>query len=127
MHKTSYEMRISDWSSSVCSADLRLPDTQRYLVMKGRDAEAESVLSRILGAGAGARKVDEIRASLAADHHRPRLADLRDKATGKVRKIVWAGIGLAVFQQLVGINIVFYYGSVLWQSVGFSEIGRAHV
>jgi SP family sugar:H+ symporter-like MFS transporter len=28
---------------------------------------------------------------------------------------------LAVFQQLVGINIVFYYGSVLWQSVGFTE------
>jgi SP family sugar:H+ symporter-like MFS transporter len=35
--------------------------------------------------------------------------------------IVWAGLVLAVFQQLVGINIVFYYGSVLWQSVGFTE------
>ena len=31
------------------------------------------------------------------------------------------GIGLATFQQLVGINVVFYYGAVLWQSVGFSE------
>jgi SP family sugar:H+ symporter-like MFS transporter len=38
-----------------------------------------------------------------------------------VRRIVWTGIGLAVFQQLVGINIIYYYGSVLWQSVGFSE------
>jgi len=38
-----------------------------------------------------------------------------------VRPIVWAGLILAVFQQLVGINIVFYYGAVLWQSVGFSE------
>jgi SP family sugar:H+ symporter-like MFS transporter len=38
-----------------------------------------------------------------------------------VRKIVWIGIGLAVFQQLVGINVVFYYGAVLWQAVGFSE------
>src|SRR3546814_20217227 len=89
---------------------LLIPDSLRDLVMKGREAEAEGVLSRILGAGAGARKVGEIRASLAADHHRPRLADLRNKATGQVRKIVWAGIGLAVFQQLVGINIVFYYG-----------------
>jgi MFS family permease len=38
-----------------------------------------------------------------------------------VRPIVWVGIGLATFQQLVGINIVFYYGAVLWQSAGFSE------
>jgi MFS transporter, SP family, sugar:H+ symporter len=65
--------------------------------------------------------VVEIRDSLAADHHRPTLRDLVDKTTGKIRPIVWTGIGLAVFQQLVGINIVFYYGAVLWQSVGFSE------
>jgi SP family sugar:H+ symporter-like MFS transporter len=44
-----------------------------------------------------------------------------DKTTGKVRPIVWAGVGIAIFQQLVGINVVFYYGAVLWQSVGFSE------
>jgi SP family sugar:H+ symporter-like MFS transporter len=41
--------------------------------------------------------------------------------TRTIRKIVWIGIGLATFQQLVGINVVFYYGAVLWQSVGFSE------
>src|SRR5690606_29252714 len=41
--------------------------------------------------------------------------------TKRIRKIVWVGIGLATFQQLVGINVVFYYGAVLWQSVGFSE------
>src|SRR5690606_30172655 len=35
--------------------------------------------------------------------------------------IVWVGVGLATFQQLVGINVVFYYGAVLWQAVGFSE------
>ena len=35
--------------------------------------------------------------------------------------MVWVGLGLATFQQLVGINVVFYYGAVLWQSVGFTE------
>ena len=44
-----------------------------------------------------------------------------DGNTRKIRKIVWVGIGLATFQQLVGINVVFYYGAVLWQAVGFSE------
>lgn len=100
---------------------LVIPESPRFLVARGRDAAAQAVLSRLFGPEEGARKVAEIRASLAADHHKPKLSDLIDKASGKVRPIVWAGIGLAVFQQLVGINIVFYYGAVLWQSVGFSE------
>ena len=99
---------------------LVIPESPRFLVVKGRDAEARTVLTRLFGAAEAARKATEIRGSLIADH-RPRLSDLRDPATGKMRTIVWAGIGIAIFQQLVGINIVFYYGAVLWQSVGFSE------
>ncbi|MBV6424460.1 MAG: D-xylose-proton symporter [Steroidobacteraceae bacterium] len=100
---------------------LLIPESPRFLVMRGREAAATRVLTRLFGAAEAERKVQEIRVSLAADHHRPRLADLLDRASGRVRPIVWTGIGLAVFQQLVGINVVFYYGAVLWQSVGFSE------
>ncbi|WP_308909197.1 sugar porter family MFS transporter [Pseudokordiimonas caeni] len=97
-----------------------IPESPRFLVVKGREAEAEAVLTRLFGPTAAKFKVNEIRQSLAADHQ-PRLSDLIDPSTGKVRKVVWGGIMLAVFQQLVGINIVFYYGAVLWQAVGFSE------
>lgn len=99
---------------------LAIPESPRFLVVKRREAEAQAVLSKLFGPEAGARKVAEIRASLAADH-KPKFSDLLDPATRKVRPILWAGLILAVFQQLVGINIVFYYGAVLWQSVGFSE------
>ena len=99
---------------------LLIPESPRFLVVKNRDAQALAVLTKLFGPGAGARKVAEIRASLAADH-KPSFRDLLDPITRNVRPIVWAGLILAVFQQLVGINIVFYYGAVLWQSVGFSE------
>ena len=100
---------------------MAIPESPRYLVSKGDEAGAQTVLARLFDAGTAARTVSEIRDSLAADHHRPRLSDLVDKASGRIRPIVWTGIGLAVFQQLVGINVVFYYGATLWQAVGFSE------
>jgi SP family sugar:H+ symporter-like MFS transporter len=100
---------------------LMIPESPRYLVVSGQRDKAGAVLTRLYGAEAAALKVVEIDDSLAADHHRPKLKDLLEGPEGKVRRIVWVGIGLAAFQQLVGINVVFYYGAVLWQAVGFSE------
>jgi SP family sugar:H+ symporter-like MFS transporter len=99
---------------------LLIPESPRYLVARGRNEEALSVLTRLFGGTAAATKALEIKGSLAADHT-PRLSDLIDRSTGRWRRVVWVGIGLAAFQQLVGINVVFYYGAVLWQAVGFSE------
>jgi len=100
---------------------LVIPESPRFLVLKGRQGQARAVLSRLYGEAAARAKQAEIEASLEQDQHKPRFGDLRSRATGRLRPILWVGIGLAMFQQLVGINVVFYYGAVLWQAVGFSE------
>jgi MFS transporter, SP family, sugar:H+ symporter len=100
---------------------LSIPESPRYLMVKKRKDDALAVLTRLYGADGARIKQVEIDASLAQDHHRPRLSDLINATTGRIRPIVWVGVGLATFQQLVGINVVFYYGAVLWQAVGFSE------
>lgn len=99
---------------------LFVPESPRYLVARNRMAEAGRVLERLFGPQNAARLAGEIRASLAEDHQ-PRLSDLRDPVKGGWRRIVWVGIGLAVFQQFVGINVIFYYGIMLWEAVGFTE------
>jgi sugar porter (SP) family MFS transporter len=99
---------------------LFIPESPRYLMVKNRREDAEKVLIALYGPAEAQLKLREISDSLTEDH-RPRLSDLISKTTGKLRPIVWVGIGLATFQQLVGINVVFYYGAVLWQAVGFSE------
>jgi MFS transporter, SP family, sugar:H+ symporter len=99
---------------------LFIPESPRYLMARGYLDRARQVLDKLYGVEEGGRKFIEIGESLQGEH-RPRLSDLIDRTRGRIRPIVWVGIGLATFQQLVGINVVFYYGAVLWQAVGFSE------
>lgn len=99
---------------------LFIPESPRFLVASGKKDRALEVLKRLMGADAAQAKLAEIDASLVADHHRPKLSDALDSKR-IFRPIVWVGIGLASFQQLVGINVVFYYGAVLWRSAGFKE------
>ncbi len=99
---------------------LFIPESPRFLVASGKKEKALAVLTRLMGAAEGQAKLAEIDASLVSDHHRPKLTDILDSKR-LFRPIVWVGIGLASFQQLVGINVVFYYGAVLWRSAGFKE------
>lgn len=98
---------------------LFIPESPRFLMVRGNSSKARGVLARLSGERRAEEKVVEIERSLAGDHT-PRLSDVL-APKGFLRPIVWIGIGLATFQQLVGINVVFYYGAVLWQAVGFSE------
>ncbi len=100
---------------------LAIPESPRFLVAAGKTEKANKVLGRLYGRAVADRKAREIDESLASDHHKPRFRDLLEKHTGKVRTIVWVGMGLAILQQFVGINVVFYYGAVLWQAAGFTE------
>ncbi len=97
---------------------LGIPESPRYLVIKDRDEEARSVLAKVLGSQAADAKISEIHGTLSTEH-KPRLSDIL--GPGLFKKIVWLGIGLSVFQQFVGINVVFYYSNLLWESVGLSE------
>jgi SP family sugar:H+ symporter-like MFS transporter len=96
---------------------LFIPESPRYLVASGKKEQAVKVLGQLMGDHAQS-KYDEIQSSLVGDHH-PRFSDILGKFG--FRPIVWVGIALAAFQQFVGINVIFYYGSVLWQSAGFGE------
>lgn len=98
---------------------LFIPESPRYLVAAGRPTTARAVLTR-LGNPDVDQKVREIQETLKTGH-RPRMSDLYDPVIKRIHPILWVGIGLATFQQLVGINVVFYYGEILWRAAGFSE------
>ena len=95
-----------------------IPESPRYLVAKRHLDEARSVLRRVLGNIDLDAKVEQIKETLQREG-RPSMRDLRGPRFGLL-PIVWVGIGLSMFQQFVGINVIFYYSSVLWQAAGFS-------
>lgn len=95
-----------------------IPESPRFLVAQGRETEAATVLAKVEG-GDVEKKVADIRLTVIRER-KPRLSDLLSRSGGLL-PIVWIGIGLSIFQQFVGINVIFYYSSVLWRSVGFSE------
>ncbi|MGJ5633127.1 sugar porter family MFS transporter [Nostoc sp. CALU 1950] len=97
---------------------LMIPESPRYLVAQGREPEAANVLTKILG-GDVLPKIEEIRQTVLRERQ-PKFSDLLSRSGGLL-PIVWIGIGLSVLQQFVGINVIFYYSSVLWRAVGFSE------
>ncbi len=100
---------------------LALPESPRFLVARGRMGEAEAVLSRLSADPPAAvrARISDMASSLVRATH-PRLSDLRGPRLGLL-PIVWVGILLSVFQQFVGINVIFYYSTSLWKTIGFSE------
>jgi len=88
-----------------------VPETPRFLVMKGRDAKALNVLKKISGESDAASILEEIRETL----HESRVPWL---SYGFF--VIFIGIMLSVFQQFVGINVVLYYAGNIFRNMGAS-------
>jgi SP family sugar:H+ symporter-like MFS transporter len=96
-----------------------VPESPRYLIAIHRIPEARQVLTLLMGQRNLELVITRIQDSLRAEKP-PSWRDLRTP-TGGLYGIVWVGLGLSIFQQFVGINVIFYYSNVLWQAVGFAE------
>ncbi|AIR86875.1 MULTISPECIES: sugar porter family MFS transporter [Pantoea] len=99
---------------------LFMPDSPRWYAMKGRLAEARQVLERTRAKQDVEWELTEIEETLAEEQHetRPRLRELRQPWLFKLFLI---GVGIAVIQQLTGVNTIMYYAPTMLKAVGMSD------
>jgi len=95
-----------------------IPESPRYLIFRGKCEQARKVFMRI--GGDADKLVRQVEESLEAERC-PRLSDLIIPGTRRIAPVLWVGMGLAAFQQLVGINVIFYFGEILWKAAGATE------
>jgi len=91
-----------------------LPESPRWLIQKGKVQEGERILERIAGKVFASKTVLDVKKSM-LNTEKISLSMLFNK---DFRPAVMVGIGLAVFQQLCGINVVFNYTSTIFEAVG---------
>src|SRR5882762_885379 len=99
-----------------------LPETPRWLVRGGHHEVAHRVLLRIRELADVNVEIEEIKASLAQQAESGHWTDLLRR---QVRPALVVGLGLAVFQQITGINTVIYYAPKILQAAGFNSASGA--
>lgn len=95
-----------------------MPETPRFLVRIGREEKAREVLNRIMDSSGVDEELAEIKR---VDEEEEQGAGLADLKQGWLRPALIVAIGLAVFQQLVGINTIIYYAPTTLTNVGYGD------
>ena len=115
------------WGLILAVGMILLPESPRWLIKKERDQDAARALSRLISLPADhpelQAELDEIRV---AYQHEKELgessyADCFRATDNKILLRTLTGIFIQAWQQLTGINFIFYYGTVFFKNSGISN------
>ncbi|XP_059167029.1 proton myo-inositol cotransporter-like [Physella acuta] len=101
-----------------------LPESPRWLMSKGREAEALNILVKLRGTHAVEDEMAEIRQSIvmeSSNRYSGGNTFIRIMKTSPVRRALIVGCGLQLFQQLSGINTVMYYSATIIKMSGVND------
>ncbi|WP_426302326.1 sugar porter family MFS transporter [Arthrobacter sp. R-11] len=102
---------------------LRMPESPRWLVEKGRRDEALAVLKTVRSADRAVAELADVEKVTREEEVAGEIGWRAILSNRNLLRILLVGIGLGVAQQLTGINSIMYYGQTVLVESGFSESG----
>lgn len=94
-----------------------VPESPRWLVKNGHAPLARGILLRVGGEAYASAEVADVQATLASEGVQPvRFGDLLER---RMLTVLVLGVGLAVFQQWCGINVIFNYAEEIFRAAGY--------
>ena len=98
---------------------LSLPESPRWLAAQGHFDQAERVLRMMRGRDNVDEELSGLRSDIVAERDDVSLRALLSAPKARLPLIV--GIGLALFQQITGVNTVIYYAPSIFQQAGMTS------
>jgi MFS family permease len=94
-----------------------VPESPRWLIMRGREKDALEILSKVSSIEQGKRDIEAVRATL-TDETKKKKVPISEIFKPALRLVLTIGIVVAVLQQITGINSVFFYAPMIFEQSG---------
>jgi sugar porter (SP) family MFS transporter len=96
-----------------------VPRSPRWLAQRGREDEALAVLNKVLSPEEASESLQAIKEHIAGDKQsKPKVRELFSR---NMRFIIFIALGLGFFQQITGINAIFYYAPTIFEKTGIPQ------
>ena len=97
-----------------------VPESPRWLILKGKNAKAQQILARINGESEAIILISEIEKSISESKEKPKTS-LKELFSPSLKLVVLIGLVVGILQQITGVNAIYFYATSIFEQSGIGK------